>query len=322
MWGNALGWFISCLIVLATVTSIALVQRSATVVTAPTEFAADPKHGAAVLLPADVKLVVPSMVDPADAGEFYRAALEQFEKDPGAYSQFSRTGKVQDVEYIPAINPLIQATHCSTGSIFKSSPADLINLNNEKPPLMALRTLGDCMIRLGLLLEKDRTSDSLALYEATFALGFRLYEERLTYAEFDLGLTLMAKGSASITQLAESIGMADRARGAREFDQARKRYVAERILPMARILISADQPTLETHFGDVLYFARHAKERMWRIEAIFSLARYRFNAARLGDQNTALKALEEIAATETDPLIRQAASDAKDLTIERYRMLK
>jgi hypothetical protein len=132
----------------------------------------------------------------------------------------------------------------------------------------------------------------------------------------------MAQGSTSISRLAEANGNATRAKAVKEFDQARKIYVTEQILPMTRILLSVDQPTIERHFGDVLYFARYAKERMWRVEAIFALARYRFDAAQIGDQNIANQALRELAANDPDPIIRTASIAARDLTIEQYRMLK
>jgi hypothetical protein len=198
----------------------------------------------------------------------------------------------------------------------------IVNLDNEKPPLDQLRLLGNCMVRAALLIEKDKPAEAMALYEATFALGDKLYQERLTYAELDAGLNLMAQGSTSIARLAEANGNASRAKAVKEFDQARKLYVTEQILPMTRILLSVDQPTIDRHFGDVLHFARHAKERMWRVEAIFSLARYRFDAARIGDQNIANQILRDLAANDPDPIIRTAAIAARDLTIEKYRMLK
>jgi hypothetical protein len=57
--------------------------------------------------------------------------------------------------------------------------------------------------RTQILIEKDTPADAMALYEATFALGDKLYQERLTYAELDAGLNLMAQGSTSIARLAE-----------------------------------------------------------------------------------------------------------------------
>jgi hypothetical protein len=72
MWGNALGWWISALIVLVTASLIGWVQYSSKLVTPRTEFSRDSTHGAAIALPVAPKVVLPSMTDPADAGDLYR----------------------------------------------------------------------------------------------------------------------------------------------------------------------------------------------------------------------------------------------------------
>jgi hypothetical protein len=87
------------------------------------------------------------------------------------------------------------------------------------------------------------------------------------------------------------------------------------------VIISNDQATLEQYAGDVFYFARHAPERMWRVEAIMKIGRYRYNAGRVGDQRSAIKVLKELS-NDPDPVVRAAANEAQELTIEQYRMLR
>jgi hypothetical protein len=161
----------------------------------------------------------------------------------------------------------------------------------------------------------------MKLYEATFSLGVKLYQERLTYEELDAGLTMMAEGSAMIRELSRASGDAARAEACASFDAARMEYVKQRIQPVQRVIVSADQSVLEQHAGDVFYFARHARDRMWRVEAIFKLGRYRYNAGRIGDQNNAMLVIRELV-DDPDPVIQIAAKAARDLTLEEYRTLR
>ncbi len=322
MWGNARGWAISGLIVLAMIGFVAYVQWSAHTITPRTQFSRDPSRNVPISLGVAPTLVAPAMTEPTDAGEIYRRTLEEMNKSPQTYSEFSRTGTPADMEDIPAIQLARQATPCITANIFRRNASQIVNLENRKPALAALDLLGKCMIRAGMLIEKDRPAEAMDLYEATFSLGYKLFDERLTYAEMETGLNLMAAGAKSIELLAQSSGNAQRAESARRFDAARKTLMNDQLLPMLKVLSSVDQPTLEEHFGDVLYFARFAKERVWRIEAIFALARYRFNAARIGDQTTAMQTLRELAEEDDDPIVKLAAAAGRDMTIEQYRMLR
>jgi len=132
---------------------------------------------------------------------------------------------------------------------------------------------------------------------------------------------MMAQGSTMIRQMANDSGDTSRAEAARQFDEARIKYIKERIQPVIRVIMTADQDTLEQYAGDVFYFARHAPERMWRVEAILKIGRYKYNAGRVGDQRSALKVLKELG-TDPDPVIRTAAKAAQELTLEQYHMLR
>ena len=58
-----------------------------------------------------------------------------------------------------------------------------------------------------------------------------------------------------------------------------------------------------------------------RIEAILKLGRYGWNAARPGDQKAA-DAYVKAMADDPDPVIRTAATAARDLTLLQYRSLR
>src|SRR5262249_9448184 len=156
-------------------------------------------------------------------------------------------------------------------TLFAANPSEVITYNPDKPTLEALRTLGTCARRAGQLIEKNDPEEALKLYEAAFALGARLYEERLTYEELDTGLTLMTEGSATIRDLARASADPARADACKRFDDARVAYVTSEIQPTQRVIGSADQAVIEQYAGDVFYFARHAGDRVWQVEAILKL---------------------------------------------------
>jgi hypothetical protein len=92
------------------------------------------------------------------------------------------------------------------------------------------------------------------------------------------------------------------------------------VLPIYEVLVSADPQRVAANAGDVFRFATLAKERMFRVEAILKLGRYRFDAARQADQIAAPRFLRRMA-TDPDPVIRAAATAAGGLTVEQYRMI-
>jgi len=324
MWGNGLGWSISLVWIVAVATGLWFLNQMVHHVSPRTDFSYDAANAAEITLPVPPDLVLPGMTDPSDAAPIYRRAIAEFERDPLnaiTYDHFLRSGRLRDIPEVRAINILPEATQCASAKPFASNPAEIVNYDNEKPALDALRSIGQCAIRAALLLQKDHPDDARRLYEAVFSLGTKLVDERLSYAELDTGLTLIAQASTMIGQMAQASGDSARADAVKQFDEARIKYVKERIQPSIRVIMSNDQATLEEHAGDVFYFARHAPERMWRVESILKIGRYRFNAGRVGDQRSAIRALDELS-KDRDPVIRTAAIAAQQLTIERYRMLR
>jgi hypothetical protein len=59
---------------------------------------------------------------------------------------------------------------------------------------------------------------------------------------------------------------------------------------------------------------------MFRVEAILKIGRYRFDAARKGDQLAAPRVLRRLA-DDPDPVIQAAANAALALTLEQYRTI-
>jgi tetratricopeptide (TPR) repeat protein len=322
MWGNALGWCISLAMVVGTAIGLVWLNDAVSTVSPRTRISLDGKLAGAIELPVPPVAVVPSISRNTDAADVYRKALEQYQQNPLAYEKFARSGLLGDLEDVAAIWTLVQASECIEARLFETDPAQIVNYHSERPPLDGLRTLGACARRAGQLLQREgRTEQAMQLYEAAFSLGEKLYRERLTWAQLDAGLTMMAEAATLIGELSAARGDTVRALACRQFNDARKTYVAEQLLPLQRILSSLDQTVIDRHAGDVFYFARHCPERMWRVEAILKLGRYRFNAERVGDQRGATKLLKQLS-QDADPVIRAAADAALKLTAQEYRWLR
>lgn len=321
MWGNRLGWILSFLSIAAIVLFLRYISITAEQSAPRTDFSRNPTSAAAIALPIDPAVVLPEMTNPRDSSATYRRAAEQVLIKPFDYEAFARSGQIRDIEDIPAINTLLEASTSSFARFFEDSPQQVITYVNEKPTLDSLLTLGRCSNRIGLLIQDTRPGDAMKHYEAAFSLGIKLYRERLTWAQLDAGLRLMAENGRLIAELADALGQPDRAAAARRFDAARITYVNQQLLPMRRILSSPDQESVALYVGDVIHFARHAPERMWRVESVLRLGLYRFNASRLGDQRVAGRVIDELT-KDPDPMVRLAATTARELTIEQYRMLR
>ena len=100
-------------------------------------------------------------------------------------------------------------------------------------------------------------------------------------------------------------------------------YIQENIDPVLHIVRSIDAKVVGEHTGDLFELAKRSRERMWRVEAILALGRVRFFAGEGGtaaNQRNAMRILRDLAENDPDPIIRTAATAARDLTVEQYRV--
>jgi hypothetical protein len=327
MWGNRLGWGISLLIVLAYAGMVVWVEREARVVTPTTELAQRAGVTGSLDLPVPADAVVPAMADACDAGPLYAEAIALYRADPRRYDDFRKPGAPggADVADLEAVAKLVEATRCAGMSLFAGRPESVVRYGSVDD-LLALQALGDLTaVRLGLNYKlAGQRAEAARYFEATFALGHKLFGERLTYDEAAVGLDLMGKGAAGLLDLARQSGDAGRAAEIERFEAARRALVSDRIQPILRVVRSIDGTIVARHAGDVFHFARSAEERMWRVEAILALGRMRFfvgTSGRAGDQRQAAEQLR-LYVDDPDPAVRAAARAALELTLEEYRMLR
>jgi hypothetical protein len=322
MWGNALGWCIS-LVLLAGIAAALVYVDSLNRATAPTALSRDARHVEQTLdLPVAPETLLPELTGPPDAATHVRRAADAYHADPSTYDSIARgRGVPENFDSLPAITPILEAALSPEMTLLGGGAvvAEVVTFRKPRAPLDALRALGACLIQAGLASESRAPSAASRYYNAALALGAKMFKERLVHDELSRGMSLMSEASLRLAALTS-----DPARRAAldAFDPQLRSFATERITPLWQVLSSIDDRVAARHAGDVIVLARHARERVWRVEAAFTLARYRFRAARRADSLAAARALEELAGSEPDPIVRAAAIAARDMTVEEYRMLR
>ena len=288
----------------------------------------------ALALPIAPSAIVQPTVD-GNAGDALRAALELY-RDPTtrrAYERFaSRNRNAGDYDALPKApieklieaGPMRQMRFLSTGDLDRIINYDTRN----RPDLNDLQQLAGVASTLANYRAfkppgSDRMVDPAGarkLFEALFLIGQKLFEERVVYDEMQLGLELMAGATGGLMKLAEAERNVEMLGRLRAFDEARVQYVTGHILPIWRVISSIDDGVIARHAGNVFLLAMEGEDRMWRVEALLKLGRYRFHATRAGDQSTANRVLKQIAASEADPVIQHAARTARDLTSAQHNL--
>jgi hypothetical protein len=101
--------------------------------------------------------------------------------------------------------------------------------------------------------------------------------------------------------------------------------MGERAIPIWTVISSIDPDVVGRTGGDILYLAKHSRERLWQIEATLKLGRQKHDQGEGGrgaDGRAAAVAVKRMANDSSlDPAVRIAAQRAVDLTVEQHRML-
>lgn len=320
MWGNALGWFLSFVLLGFLLLGMHGLEEIARI-SKPTKFGEDPANLAAVELPIAPSTLIE--MNGGDAKPLYRAAIDDYLSNKDQYDRFQRSKNATDAKSLAGLKDLLDATHASTAKIFADDPGEIVTYR-EKPGLEALAALGKSASSAALAVRDTDLERAISWLESEFSLGAKLYHERLTLTEFDLGLGLMSESSAELTRLLPKSGRADRGKQFQDFYETYLEYDKTRMKPMRAVLDAIDANVIGEHAGDIIYFARHCSERMYRVEAILAMGRLRYfvgENGRIGNQRGAMTELKSLA-NDPDPVIRRAATEARDLTEEQYRMMK
>jgi hypothetical protein len=316
MWGNLQGWLISVVLAGVILSPVAFLVKMSQA-PAPAGPALDAANLLPMKLPAEPDEVWTLFTEDSDAGKLYKQTIAAWnDAAEAACAQFIAS----PTDQIPSpLQFLIDARHARRMTLFAADLPAVINYDSDHPDLEKLFAAGEWAYRAGLSLgQHGKQAQAEPLLEAAFALGRQLYQERIVFDECEKGMELMADAAAAeCAVIPRGSELFDRLT---DFQKALDDYQQQRTAPIWQAISSVDQQTIEQTAGDVLAFAEQSQERMWRVEATLKLGRYRFDAARLGDQIAAKRALRGLS-RDADPAIAAAGQTGLNLTVETYRMI-
>lgn len=333
MWGNIQGWIIAgVLFVLICVSMFFVAGMNAP--TSPTKFGLDPKNLAPLELSVKPNTIVP-MSAPGDAGELYRKAVEDVKANPKKYEDFINRGKLADGRGLPAVRYVIEAAPIASMKLLTQKPEQNLGYFEMFTPddLAAIKLAGKATERVGLLQNADnRKKEAIQTFEASFALGAKLFNERLVFMEVFEGLGLMNGAAEMMKILAKQEGDEKRVAQLDEFLMATRSLYEDRIKGMWAVINAVggtpeSNKRMAQHIGDIYHFTTPAQqERMWRIESTLKLGRFKFHVGgqqygRLADQTLAPSRLAELV-NDPDPYVAAAARAATNLTQAQYSQIK
>ena len=321
MWGNRLGWSISCVIALVMITLMVMLERSGTQPSGMTpKFAAElPQYLAPFAMSPAPETILQNMTEDRDAADIYREAIALYEKSPALYASFNP----KTANELEAVDKIVEATNCKSMTLFAKDPGRVINFESVKPPIEALRKIGESAANKALTLRAGKDPDGARRYaEAAFALGAKMLNERIVYEEFDAGLGIMGAASGVLIRLANDNGDTGRADQIKNFNDARMKLSDKngRTFDLHRITKTRDGDISAMRAGDLFVLARRSQERMWRVEACLQLARTHRNVGddgRAADQRFAQALLVKLA-NDPDLAVKTAAARARDITDPEY----
>ena len=321
MWGNAPGWAISAVMVLATAGLLYYLSLPPEV-SRPSGLI--PMAYNAIELPAVPAGVASPGTNDCDAGEAYRKAINACLENPKSYQDAVHAGPSE----LPGVRLLLDARGCSRMRLFVDTPRELINYNNEQPQLEALVKLGDAANSVGLGLTLDKNPGAARLYfEAAFELGRHLADERICWRELASGLSLMSESGQNLAKIADQSNNRAQADAMRRFTDATLQYQQKLQEQVASPLANPVEQTYGGQYtGDVYAVAQSpAADRVWRVEAILHIGRYRYNVAdgHRGDQLAAEPHLRHLDSTVgVDAVLHAAIRAAQNLTLDQQQMTR
>ena len=315
MIGNLPGWIVSAFLAAGGGFVLWLGSKPPTVSEPSGVF---PNLMSKVNLPVDPKAAAPApMTGDCDAGEKYRAAMKEFMADRAQYDKWFEKANVAATAKPHAVELLVEASNCARMDLFRKAPSEVVTYDAEPAPLDAIERLGRMAIQRGMLLRKTQPDEARRYLAAAFALGYHLYEERLAFREFTVGVNLMVEASKYLAELEPDPG---RATLIQNFADAADKYKKDQ-QKLYGVISTTDATILRRHGGDAFALARRSPEPMWRTTAILAVGRMKYNTPLRGDQLAAPRELKAWTA-DPDPAARAAATAASNLTVEQYRMLR
>src|SRR5688572_15100387 len=183
MFGNRLGWSISAVIVILTAVVLVMLSRYGQP-SSPGELGRN-AASFTITMPVDPAGIARSMTESFDPAPIYQEAIAAYEGDPELFDAHDRIKTTEDprVEKLrPVMDLLVKAAQSRQHNVFGANPEEIINYDPDRPRVNAIRKIGKTAIYLGLLHNREKRPDEARrLYDAVYALGAKLYHERLIW---------------------------------------------------------------------------------------------------------------------------------------------
>ncbi|MFT3785372.1 MAG: hypothetical protein QM770_04290 [Tepidisphaeraceae bacterium] len=321
MLGNWKGWTISAVILAVEIGAVVWALKLDDL-TAPTSFVKQDRLFDKLALPVSPQRVVP-MSGAEDVTPLYQEALKDYAARTIDYETLDNADEPRLTNF-RAIVFAQRAAKQKPAPVLTPRMGEVLRFGkNDREPLLQAEKFGKLLIRLAQH-EDDhgRPAQAIELYEAAFALGANLWEERLVWQEADIGLSLMADAAAGLGAMPGIKRDLNRSDAIKEFLQARSDYIQHTLWPTWKVIADLDDGPLREHAGDMFVLASdRMQEQMWRVEAVWKLGYMRFNTGplRQGDSFGATRVTTAMAKDEPDPVVKQAAKVASELTEAEWR---
>jgi hypothetical protein len=313
MWGNTLGWGISAVLVVI-IAAVLYVLVGAVAPTPPTDLSRNPANLAALDPPMPPTELLPAPTEDGDAGDVYREFLGVYQNDPTAANVFQKSNGTAEVPKLASV--LLPDRSLKRMTLFSKSPQEVINYD-IKPSLDNLEPAAQSVVRIAMVVAKKDPAAAADDLQAVLALGRHLSIERIRYEELRLGLAAMETASDEIALLEKN---SPRGQAAAAFSQQIKSFRTDHLDPIWPAIGTVDGDKISVHAGDIIAFSRESHERMWKIEALITMGRFKIIAG-VGDRSAAARTIR-LLASDPDPLIQAAAIAARDVTPETIRQAR
>ena len=266
-----------------------------------------------------------AMDQPGDSIDLYRQAIEDYQARKLEYAKLA-LDETPHTERFKAFDLIARAGKRRQGGVLAPWAIEgVLRFGpNDREPLLATTELSNLTLQLGVnAYRAGRNDEARRWFEAVFTLGAKLWEERLVKAEAQLGVELMSNAAAGLSELAKARGDVGLGKLVDAFLDGQRRLFVDRFEPTWKVLADTSDQALSDHAGD--YFAMASdrmQERMWRVEATFKLGSLRIypgSLGRRGDQMSATRVTKQMAESEPDPVVRQAAKVASELDEAAWR---
>src|SRR4051794_27627689 len=204
MFGNIWGWLMSVVIVAFT-TAIIIIGGVPGAITKPTK--ALPAALQSAALGVEPAVVLPPGTESCNAGQAYRDAAAKFSQrdmkkkvKAYLYEKDSKKKKAAAAALHADLEPLLNARNCSKMDLYTSKPEQVLNYENEKPELARIESLGNLLVAIGGFYSKDDPAKCRQYMEAALAMGRNLYQERVCFEEYRIGVAIISNSSAQLAR--------------------------------------------------------------------------------------------------------------------------